>query len=302
MVYIYCFKNKITGQKYIGRTNNLSLMKNEHESDAHNPKSRSYNHPFQQAIRYYGINNFDCYVLDTAETHKAALQKEECWIANERSLVDCGGYNIQLGERRRKKAVKDKANCSSLLTHEEIADIQNMLMHNEQYDAIVEKYAPRLKLTMLSNINHGYDFKDSGLSYPLKKDFSYERTKLTPEEAVKIRQDIKDGIPFSEIAEKYRFHSIGCIGQINKGKCYYDEEETYPLIVKGCADKRWIEPCIKDILFTEGSFQKIARKYGKAKSTIQRLATGLANKNPKYHYPLRQHLTENRKIYLENHI
>lgn len=302
MLYIYCFKNKTTGQKYIGKTNNLKLRKNGHKSDAYNPRSRSYNYPFQQAIRQYGIDNFDYYVLDTAETQEEARQKEKNWIAIEKSLVACGGYNTLLGEQRPKKTLREKVECSSLFTFEEIVDIQNMLMQNELYNDILQKYEPRLKLSMLSNINHGYNFKNNNLSYPLKKDFSYEKTKLSPEEAEKIRQDIKDGIPFIEIAKNYGFHSASFISQINKGKYYYDSKEIYPLIIKGCADKRWIEPCVKDILFSEETFQQIACRYQKAKSTIQHLAAGWANKDPKYQYPLRQHLKENRKIYLKNHI
>ena len=39
--------------------------------------------------------------------------------------------------------------------------------------------------------------------------------------------------------------------------------EKYPLIVKGCADKSWILPCLKDIIFSADSLSQIAKKYNK---------------------------------------
>ena len=157
-------------------------------------------------------------------------------------------------------------------------------------------YSPRLTRTFLSNINHGTNYKNPDLKYPLKTNFSGEGH-FTKEQIQAIKQDIKSGLSYSVICKKYGIASPGFISMVNSGKYYYDPNEKYPLIVKGCADKSWIHDCLYDIIYSTESLVQIAKKYGKAESTVKKLAQGRANKQDNLVYPIRSHLEENRKIF-----
>lgn len=64
MIYIYRYKNKITGNSYIGKTNNLERRKREHISNSQNPNSVFYNSLWCKKIRQYGIESFEFEVLE----------------------------------------------------------------------------------------------------------------------------------------------------------------------------------------------------------------------------------------------
>lgn len=41
-IYIYKYTNKVTGNSYIGKTNNIERRKREHKSNAYNSNSSFY--------------------------------------------------------------------------------------------------------------------------------------------------------------------------------------------------------------------------------------------------------------------
>lgn len=51
MYYIYCYKNKLNGHKYVGQTNNVQRRIKEHRSAAFNENSDDYNNLFHSKIR-----------------------------------------------------------------------------------------------------------------------------------------------------------------------------------------------------------------------------------------------------------
>ena len=183
-----------------------------------------------------------------------------------------------------------------IFTGEEIELIQQKLINGEKYNDIIEYFKPRLTRTFLSNINNGVNYKNPNLDYPLKKDFSGEG-RFTKEEIKQIKEDIKSGKKYSVIQEKWNIKSAGYLSMINSGKYYFDTNEKYPLIVKGCADKSWIYNCLKDIIFSSDSLAKIAQKYNKAESTIKKLGQGRANKQEYLIYPIRSNLEKNKEIF-----
>lgn len=302
-MYIYLYTNKINQHQYVGQTNNLQKRFNGHKSDSYNKKSHSYDYPLHRAIRKYGLENFDFSVLEEVKTREEANEREQYWIQKYKTHVSQGGYNISLGGEgcnRTPLTWEELLERGRVFTKEEILDIQNRLVNEEKYDDIIAIYSPRLKKSFLSNLNQGINYKNPYLSYPLKKKFSGEG-KFTKEEIANIKADIKSGMIYSKIAEKYNIKSIGFISMINTGKYYFDPNESYPLKLKGCADKSWIQNCLFDILFSPLPLVEIAKKYNKAESTIKKLAQGRANKQDKLIYPLRSHLKENQKIF-KNHI
>lgn len=298
-MYIYLYTNKINQHQYVGQTNDLRKRFNGHKSDSYNQKSHSYNYPLHNAIRKYGIENFDYSVIEEVKTREEANEREKYWIKEYKTHISQGGYNITWGgdgNNRDPLTWEELLKRGKVFSGEEILDIQNRLINGETYNDIIALYTPRLTRTFLSNLNQGVNYKNPYLVYPLKKDFSCEG-RFSKEEIANIKQDIKDGMVYSKIAEKYGIKSNGFISMINTGKYYFDPKETYPLKLKGCADKSWIQSCISDILFSPLSLAKIAKKYNKAESTIKKLAQGTANKQDNLIYPLRSNLEANQKIF-----
>lgn len=108
MHYIYCYKNKINGHKYIGQTNNLGVRYAAHKSQAFNPNSKDYNCLFHQKIREYGLENFDFYVLEEIDSEdNEYIDYRECfWIQEENSWCRYGqGYNQNTGGSQFKKSL-----------------------------------------------------------------------------------------------------------------------------------------------------------------------------------------------------
>lgn len=297
--FIYVYTNKINGHQYVGQTNNLQKRFNGHKSDSYNQNSHSYNYPLHNAIRKYGIENFTFEVIESNLTQEEADEKEKYWIKEKKSHVSQGGYNITFGgdgHSTEKLSWEELKERGKIFSGKEIEDIQQKLINGEKYNDIIAFYAPRLSASFLSNINNGWNYKNPNLSYPLKKDFSGEG-RFTKEEIKQIKEDIKSGKTYSEIQKKWNIKSAGFLSMINSGKSYFDPNEKYPLIIKGCADKSWILPCLKDIIFSSDSLVKIAQKYGKAESTIKKLGQGRANKQEYLIYPIRSNLEKNREIF-----
>ena len=81
MYLIYRCTNILNGKVYIGITErDIKSRFVNHISEAFNPNSDKYNTPFKQAIRKYGIDNFETDVIDNAETVEMAWELERHYI------------------------------------------------------------------------------------------------------------------------------------------------------------------------------------------------------------------------------
>ena len=89
MIGIYKYTNKINGKVYIGLSNNIQRRKHEHQSLA-NRGDKMYIH---QAIKKYGIENFDFEVIEVFEKEDRVLmgEREQYWIEYYNSYKS--GYN-----------------------------------------------------------------------------------------------------------------------------------------------------------------------------------------------------------------
>lgn len=303
MKYIYIYTNRINGHTYIGQTNDIKKRHNCHKSDSYNTRSPGYWLPFHVAIRKYGIDNFTLEILEEVDTLAEADEREQYWIKEKKSLVSENGYNIAIGGsgcQRSPVPFEELITKGKLFSAEEIIDIQNRLIRGDKYKDIIDFYSPRLKLTFLSNINSGFNYKNPELNYPLKKDFFGEKGKISKEEIKEIKAEIKSGMLYSKIAAKHGIKSSSFISGVNTGRYYHDPNEKYPLLLKGCADKSWVRDCIYDLLYTDMTYTAIGRKYNRGYDAIKNLACGRAHKQPDLLYPLRDHLEENKKIFNHN--
>lgn len=298
MLYIYKYENKINHKCYIGQTNNIQKRKNAHRSVAHNIKAHGHNDAFHQALSKYGEENFDFQIIEEINDDfgiEYLNEREQFFIQFFHSHVSENGYNITWGGdgcRKNPKTFEECCACSKLLTEEQIRDIQQMLLDGYQYFELKEKY-PVLTDSFCSNINLGLNFKRNDLIYPLSK----LHTKFSKNTMEKIKNDIKENIPYKIISEKYGI-SKGYISEINSGHRWYDKNEFYPLCKKECADRQWGIDCIKDILFTSFTYEELGKKYHKSHAAIKAIATGRNFHNDCFKYSLRKYKKENQENYL----
>lgn len=293
MYYIYKYTNKINGKSYIGQTNNLQKRFNGHKSEAFNPKANGYNLPFHCAIRKYGIDNFIYETLEEiadGESQDFINDREIYFIGYYHSLTSENGYNLTIGGEGCSKpplTYEEKLARSKLFTGDEIKDIQNRLLNDEEYNDIEEFYKPRLKRTFLVNINTGTNFYNPDFSYPLKKN---AKSKFSQKEIRAIKNRIKSGEKYASIQKDFNIKSAGFLSMINTGKYFYSDKDTYPLCNKGSrkqGNEVWVNGIIEDILKTNMSLSKIAKKWEKSYSTVKNINSGRSHKKEQLKYPLR---------------
>lgn len=297
MHYIYKFTNKTTKKTYIGQTNNIENRRRCHKSESYNEKSKGYILPFHCAIRKYGWDNFDFEVLEEIPDeagYEYVDLREQFFIAEYKSLIDENGYNITIGGQgcpRKKITFEESVKLSKLFTLEEVKDIQQMLIVGFENYEIRKKY-PQLSPSFLSNINTGFNFVREDLTYPLKKGYSHF-SKETKEQIIK---DIQNNIPYSQISKKYEI-SIGYISMINNGTKWHNDNYSYPLCKKICADGAWSHDLKYDLIFTNISHKELGEKYNRSKAAVTAINMGRNRRDNRFVYPLRSHQEENQKIW-----
>lgn len=93
LIYMYVAPN---GKKYVGQTIHLEKRKQEHKNQACNPKCASYDCAFHRAIRKYGVDNFEFFILEDNIPRQLLDEKEIYWIQKMNSFGN-DGYNMTVG-------------------------------------------------------------------------------------------------------------------------------------------------------------------------------------------------------------
>lgn len=163
MHYLYCLTNKINGKKYIGRTNNVRVRKNQHKNDSFNVNCpRKYKTALAAAIRKYGWDNFNFEVLEENESFIYINELEKKFI-KEMNTRSPNGYNLSTG---------GEFGFSGREYHSKI--IENGLLDNIIEDLhsdiplkdIAEHYS--ISYSYLSDINNGTRLKQKDIIYPIR--------------------------------------------------------------------------------------------------------------------------------------
>lgn len=95
---VYMYTNKINGKKYIGQAINFNGRHKQHIRTSFDKKSKDYTMPFHNAIRKYGIKNFEYCVLISDLTPGERDFWEIYFIAYYDTLVKNNkGYNVASG-------------------------------------------------------------------------------------------------------------------------------------------------------------------------------------------------------------
>ena len=271
MNYIYVYTNKLNNHQYVGQTNDLARRQREHLSCSFNPESSSYNHLFHKKIREYGIENFDCSVLETVATVEEANFAEQKWIEILKTYTgdNLGGYNMDRGGQ----------NYVSYIYKDNMNDIKNDIKKGYPYEQISKKYG--ISAGQISNINNGKQYFDEKEKYPL-----YQYGKTT-DEILKVKNLLLNSSKTMKAIAEETSMSYSTIKKINSGALHHDDNTTYPLR-KDTRTQRADK--VIELLQYGKSNSEIIRETGASASSIDRINKGVSYYNSNLSYPLRKHL------------
>jgi group I intron endonuclease len=95
---IYCIKNTINNKEYVGlTTRSLEDRWKQHVYESNKQSSWEWNTPLGNAIKKYGKDSFQVFVLEECSSETELKQKEIQLIRERKSLASETGYNLTLG-------------------------------------------------------------------------------------------------------------------------------------------------------------------------------------------------------------
>ena len=179
MYYIYSYKNKKNGKRYIGQTISPPRRKSEHKYAAFTSTSPEYDLLFHRKLREYGEDGFEFEILEEINSNDLNLvdEREIYWINFYKSYVKMGeGYNLTLGSQGKGR--------HKVLEEEKIDTIINLLENTKMtYKQINAQEG--ISLGTIVNINNGNYPNLPDRKYPIRKRF------ITQEEKEKVSYLLK---------------------------------------------------------------------------------------------------------------
>jgi len=95
---VYCIKNIINNKEYIGlTTRTLEERWKQHIRESNREGGWEWNTPLGNAIKKYGKDSFEVFVLEECSSETEMKQKEIQLIRERKSLASETGYNLTLG-------------------------------------------------------------------------------------------------------------------------------------------------------------------------------------------------------------
>ena len=96
-MYVYCVKNKINNKEYVGLTSRCVKERWRNHCLAAYRRGEKDSYPFYRAIRKYGKDNFEVFVLETCSSIEEMKESEIKHIMERKTFVTDGGYNATKG-------------------------------------------------------------------------------------------------------------------------------------------------------------------------------------------------------------
>lgn len=95
---VYCIKNIINNKEYIGLTTRTVEQRwKQHIRESNREGGWEWNTPLGNAIKKYGKDSFEVFVLEECSSETEMKQKEIWLIRERKSLASETGYNLTLG-------------------------------------------------------------------------------------------------------------------------------------------------------------------------------------------------------------
>ena len=202
--------------KYIGQTSNFNYRRYKHEKyDPFHKELVEYNYPLSRGIRKYGIENYECIIIENnIKDEQLAIERESYWINYYNTYKN--GYNQTEGGKTPKYIKFDK---------EVIKKIKEMLSNKIDFNTIQKE--TNVSLSHISEINTGKRHHEDELNYPLNKQTCGR--KLCDEDIEEIIELLKTTkISQKRIGERFNVAQT-VISKINLGKYYKREDIDYPI-------------------------------------------------------------------------
>ena len=234
---IYMVVNMVNHKKYIGQSKNIKKrFQSHHLVDYKNENNCNYNTKFYQAIRKYGIDNFEVIVLQLCKEEELddleiKFIKEFDTFKNGYNSTEGGQFwspNIHSEEietKRRQTREKNKSLMSenhprAKLTNQQVWDIRQRYIDGESIKDIYQDFKDLYSSQQtFKRIVLGQTYVTVG-NIPNKEQIRHTNAKLTDVQVKEIRSSYKKGvISYRELGEKYGL-SESSIAAIIKRKTY----------------------------------------------------------------------------------
>lgn len=234
---IYMVVNLINDKKYIGQSKNIKKrFQSHHLIDYKNENNCNYNTKFYQAIRKYGIDNFEVVILKLCEEKE--LDDLEIKYIKEFDTFK-NGYNSTEGgqfwspnihseeteEKRKQTREKNKSLMSenhprAKLTNQQVWDIRQRYIDGESIKEIYNDFKDLYtNQQTFKRIVLGQTYVTVG-NIPTKEQVRHTNARLTDVQVKEIRNSYKKGVvSYRELGEKYGL-SESSIAAIIKRETY----------------------------------------------------------------------------------
>lgn len=219
---IYMIQNMINGHAYIGQSVNIKdRIKHHHLHDYLNENNTQYNTKFYQALRKYGIDNFEIIILELC--NKEELDKKEIYYIGKFNTFH-NGYNSTEGgqfwtpnihseeteEKRRitrekNKSLQSENHPRAKLSNDEVIRIRQRYINGESVENIYKDYENKYSnIGTLRRIILGETYKTVG-NIPDKKAKQASRASFTNENLIReIRKRYsEEKTTYSKLAKEY---------------------------------------------------------------------------------------------------
>lgn len=221
MIGIYKFTNKINGKHYIGQSINLEMRKYAHKSSAYNEKTKDYNSQFHQAIRKYGLENFDyeiIAILTPEEYSKTALNTLEKYFIKYYNSYKNGYNATEGGDNNPNRIQKGSSNGRALLTEEDVIYIRECYNAHIPFREVYAEYQDKISKRGLQKVWWFDTWKDIYPEYHTEENKKWHASKakansseiaannkrsFTEKEVKTMRKDFDNGMTPKDVWQKY---------------------------------------------------------------------------------------------------
>lgn len=203
---IYKITNKVNNKVYIGQSIHVLSRWGQHQRNAFNPNTHTYNYPLYRAIRKYGVENFQFEVLEEVSSIELLTEEEQYFIDKYKSLDPNYGYNIVPAVDSKKG---ENCNWAKLTDREEELIFQLIADTNMSFKDIGQMF--HVSGSCIEDINKGRRRRKPNKKYPIReaaKSVSHRGEKqngaiLTEKDVMEIRNRYVNET-LEEIYEDYK--------------------------------------------------------------------------------------------------
>lgn len=218
---IYLIINTINQVPYIGQAKNIYKRVNRHHIyDYKNPNDSCYDTKFYKAIRKYGLENFEIFVLELCP-EELLDEKEKFYI----KLFDSfhHGYNSTEGgqnwspkifsketelkraeTREKNKSLQGEKHPRAKMTDTEVIEVRQRYINGESIEQIYQDFKTRYSnKATFTNIVLGTTYKHVG-NIPTESQIRHTNAKLTESQVKEIRKRYaKEKISYAKLGKEY---------------------------------------------------------------------------------------------------